>query len=346
MTRMRKEVEEKRKAREVYEQRRQKLLDEKKERQENLLRQEHERSERKAKKRMLEERWSMVRWITEYIDTNTQRWEEERKSRVETEKESAERWKKMERLEKIRIIREKNAIMQNEKSLTVTLRPPTLLNHADQGTEADHTEADPNPKLPSQEEALPEEAPACHTTRPDLPEDQADQGAEADPSSGPPTKDDALQEDDQTCSRQHTSIIQPLAIIRAVTRCVEFPDNNIFLQTLTSHQLSSNEMEVERSDQVAEADHIEADQIQADPHLRPPSKEEAKTEEITAYPDELQPGLPPEYTCRGARADQRKADPNQRLPSQEDVLIEDDPACPSIQHTPIIQPLAGCSQVC
>ena len=39
-------------------------------------------------------------------------------------------------------------------------------------------------------------------------------------------------------------------------------------------------------------------------------------------------------------ADQRKADPNQRLPSQEDVLIEDDPACPSIQHTPIIQPLA------
>ena len=68
---MQKEVEDKKKAKVEYKERREKLLQEQKLRQEKMLRQEHEKRERKSNKKMLEDRWAMARWITSYIDENT-----------------------------------------------------------------------------------------------------------------------------------------------------------------------------------------------------------------------------------------------------------------------------------
>ena len=67
INRMRREVE-KRKEVEILENaKRQKLLEDKKTRQEKIMRQAQEKKQKIAKKRMLEERWEMVRWITTYI---------------------------------------------------------------------------------------------------------------------------------------------------------------------------------------------------------------------------------------------------------------------------------------
>ena len=56
---------------------------------------------------MMEERWAMARWISGYIDENTDRWKKEKDTRRKDEKTRAEEWKKMNGLEKIRMIKEK-----------------------------------------------------------------------------------------------------------------------------------------------------------------------------------------------------------------------------------------------
>ena len=69
------------KAQALYEERRSRLLEENKQKQEQLLKKEQEKKERKLSKKMLEERWAMARWITHYIDENSERWKEERNFR-------------------------------------------------------------------------------------------------------------------------------------------------------------------------------------------------------------------------------------------------------------------------
>ena len=71
---MQREVEEKRKAKLLYEEKRKKLLDENKKKQELILRNNQEKRERKERKKQLEEKWAMARWLTQYIDENTERW--------------------------------------------------------------------------------------------------------------------------------------------------------------------------------------------------------------------------------------------------------------------------------
>ena len=107
LTKMKDEVEERKKAKELYEQKRQKLLAENKKKQESILRQNQEKRERQEKKKKLQERWAMARWITQYIDENEERWKKEKEERSKTESERAEEWKKLERFEKIRLIKEK-----------------------------------------------------------------------------------------------------------------------------------------------------------------------------------------------------------------------------------------------
>ena len=104
---MKKEVEDRKKAKEINEEKRRKLIEEKKIKQEAILRAEQEKSEKKLKKRMLEERWAMARWISKYIDENTEKWKREKINRQEDDKKRAEEWRKMERLEKFRVLTEK-----------------------------------------------------------------------------------------------------------------------------------------------------------------------------------------------------------------------------------------------
>jgi hypothetical protein len=77
LARMKKETHGRSAAKEMELERRKKLMDERKERQDDMLRQEQEKRERKIKKKMLEERWEMTRWITRYIDENSEKWERE-----------------------------------------------------------------------------------------------------------------------------------------------------------------------------------------------------------------------------------------------------------------------------
>ena len=103
---MRREVEDKKRADAIFEEKRAKLLAEKKHKQEEILRKNMEKKERMLKKKKLEERWAMTRWISEYIDQNTERWKTEKQQRMKTEAERAEDWKKMKRFEKIEMLKE------------------------------------------------------------------------------------------------------------------------------------------------------------------------------------------------------------------------------------------------
>ena len=67
---MKREIEDSKRAKEVFETRRKQLIEEKKLKQEELLRKHHEAKERKIKKKMLEDRWAMAKWLTNYIDQN------------------------------------------------------------------------------------------------------------------------------------------------------------------------------------------------------------------------------------------------------------------------------------
>ena len=64
------------------------------------------RMERKRKQRMLEEKWEMMRWITEYIDQNQERWEVQGKERRKEFKQKLDDWDKRDRLEKVKRLKE------------------------------------------------------------------------------------------------------------------------------------------------------------------------------------------------------------------------------------------------
>ena len=123
LERLQRERENRKKAREAMEEKRRKLLEQNKIKQEEILRADHEKKERQQKKRMLEERWAMARWVSTYIDENSDRWKKEKYARAMDEKSRAEDWNKMQRLEKIRIIKEK---MTDNKTVTVNIRPSKI----------------------------------------------------------------------------------------------------------------------------------------------------------------------------------------------------------------------------
>ena len=89
----------------------------------------------------------MIRWITSYIDQNSEKWKKEEKQRVKTELERAEDWKKLKRFEKIEILREK-ARESNREPLQITIKPSKLTNmlcnqaepHHGQDPQTDQTE--------------------------------------------------------------------------------------------------------------------------------------------------------------------------------------------------------------
>ena len=74
LERLKKEVEDRKRAKEIFEERRKKLLADQKVKQEELLRKEQERKARKQTKKMLEERWAMLRWVTSFIEENQEKW--------------------------------------------------------------------------------------------------------------------------------------------------------------------------------------------------------------------------------------------------------------------------------
>ena len=111
-------------ARRIDEQRRNTLLAERKQRQEEILRKEQESRDRKIKQNTLYKRWEMMRWVTNYIDENTEKWEIEKEKRDRNNKQRLQDWAKLSRFDKINQIKEKQAIKSTK--LTVTLKPTAI----------------------------------------------------------------------------------------------------------------------------------------------------------------------------------------------------------------------------
>ena len=65
----------------------------------------------------------MTRWITRYIDENSERWKKEQQERQENEVRLAEDWNRMNRFEKIRMIKER---MEENKTVSINIRSPMI----------------------------------------------------------------------------------------------------------------------------------------------------------------------------------------------------------------------------
>ena len=71
------------------------------------LQKEREEKERFEKIEKVKERWAMMRWVTEFIEENSERWEKERNIRLEKERKELLDWEKSSRFEKIKKLKEK-----------------------------------------------------------------------------------------------------------------------------------------------------------------------------------------------------------------------------------------------
>ena len=65
------------------------------------------KNERVDRKRKMEERWEIVRWLTSYIGENSDRWETEKRERDLQLKRRLDEWDRERRFEKIKIIRKR-----------------------------------------------------------------------------------------------------------------------------------------------------------------------------------------------------------------------------------------------
>ena len=78
---------------------------------------------------MLEEWWAMTRWVTKYIDENSERWALEKKDREESSKKWLEDWAKKSRFDKIRAIKDV-ALEENKPRIVTRIRPQKLVLRA------------------------------------------------------------------------------------------------------------------------------------------------------------------------------------------------------------------------
>ena len=96
------EEERKKKQRELEENLRRVMEEKRKKR----LQKEREKKERLEKIEKVKERWALMRWITEFIEENSENWEKERNIRLEKERKELLEWERSNRFEKIRKLKE------------------------------------------------------------------------------------------------------------------------------------------------------------------------------------------------------------------------------------------------
>ena len=89
-----------------------------------MLRKEHKKKDRKIEQNMLEKRWEMMKWVTQYIDENSDKWEREKMDRQTNVQNWLQDWARMTRLEKIKRKRDKHVMPC--KKLSVSVKSPVL----------------------------------------------------------------------------------------------------------------------------------------------------------------------------------------------------------------------------
>ena len=200
---MKKETEQRKLEKMAYEEKMKKLKEEKKRKKEAALKMEYEKKERKEKKRLLQERWAMARWVTQYIDENSERWEKEKTERKLTDEKRAAQWHRSNRFEKIRMIKEK---AEENQVVEVRLAAPRILLAPSDDHHPDDQAGSPLDDHGSDDQVVHLDAP-----------DSA-----------------VLHHPDQEKCSSRPKIIQSPTITGAVGRCDEFHDTNNKLPILTS----------------------------------------------------------------------------------------------------------------
>ena len=71
------------------------------------MKKENERLEQIEKKKLLEQKWEMMKWVTNFINTHQDQWEKEKIEHERKVYKELEDWNKMKRLEKIEILKKK-----------------------------------------------------------------------------------------------------------------------------------------------------------------------------------------------------------------------------------------------
>ena len=97
------------------------------------------RKERFQKQKRLQEAWNNIRWITEYISENQDRWEIERLERDEETRRKRLEWEKADRFKKIEFLRERDRLKREGK-----------LNQANQSWVWEDWRQDKEPKMLNQ----------------------------------------------------------------------------------------------------------------------------------------------------------------------------------------------------
>ena len=112
-----------------WRERQKKLLEAGRVKQEEKERKEREKKARLEKKASLEEKWTRLRWVTQFIDENKDKWERWRRERENDARESLESWDDMDRENKINMLRErmgKTDWRQQEKPRVAQTSPPVV----------------------------------------------------------------------------------------------------------------------------------------------------------------------------------------------------------------------------
>ena len=102
------DIKEKRKQREIEQRKRKEENDKEwKKKVREKDRKEQERKELIEKKNLLHQHWEMLRWVTKYIDENSEKWEREKVERENEVNKQLNDWDRKRRKEKIKILQEK-----------------------------------------------------------------------------------------------------------------------------------------------------------------------------------------------------------------------------------------------
>ena len=169
------------------------------------------------------------------------------KERKGNEKQRAEEWKKMNRFDKIRLIREK---MEENKTVAMSIKPATLPEPVKRDQAEQHC-ISPTKLVPSGQAEQPNhEASGDRAEEPEHDSHGQDQ-AEQEGQGSIRTDLTGSKEDpgEQTSSSTPLTIRQPLTIPRAVARCVSIHDKYHNLQSLTSDQLGKAPKATDQADQ-------------------------------------------------------------------------------------------------
>ena len=71
------------------------------------IQKEKEKKERLKKIEKIQEKWALMRWVTAFIEENSETWEKERKERIKKERKEIYEWERKNRLEKIKELKRK-----------------------------------------------------------------------------------------------------------------------------------------------------------------------------------------------------------------------------------------------